>query len=162
MNTMVRDAQREFEQVMAQEAADRQARTVVVAAADLVRDFGKDPVSADRKYAGKYLEISGVVEKSGQGRDETTFVVLNGEGENPKFKIECFFDSANMRDQARIRSLEKGQSITLRGEYHGQVSNLQVRACVLVHPLPPVRNVRKPAATNRGGPVPRPEPGTGN
>jgi hypothetical protein len=162
MNTMVRDAQREFQQALARDAADRQARTVVVAAADLVREFGQDPTSADRKYAGKYLEISGMLEKSGEEKDETPFVVLRGGDENAKLKIECFFDSALMRDQARIRSLEKGQSITLRGEYHGQVSNLQVRACVLVQPLPPVRNVRKPATTNRGGPVPRPEPGTEN
>jgi hypothetical protein len=34
--------------------------------------------------------------------------------------------------EAEIRRLTKGQKVTIRGEYDGQVSNLQLRDCELV------------------------------
>jgi hypothetical protein len=142
--TGIHNSRQTFEQAMAKAEADRQARTMVVTATDLLREFGNDSAAADRKYTRKYLEISGVLEKTGQGRDEAPFVVLNGEDENTKLRIECFFDSANDQEEVRIKRLEKGQAITLRGDYHGQVSNVQVRDCVLTQPPPPVRKQRKP------------------
>ncbi len=132
LSTMVQDAQKQMQQAMAEAEANRRARTVVVSAADLLQEFVKDPASADRKYAGKYLEVSGVVERSGSGRHETPFVILTGGDKNAKLKIECFFDIASESDEAKIKRLDKGQSITVRGEYDGQVSNVQVRECVLV------------------------------
>jgi hypothetical protein len=136
LGTAFQDAQKEalkaMEQAKADAEADRRARTVVVAAADLLKEFGKDAAAADRKYAGKYLEISGVVERGGRGRHDAPFVVLTGPDENAKLKVECFFDLADRKAESRIKRLDKGQSITVRGEYDGQVSNVQVRECVLV------------------------------
>jgi hypothetical protein len=137
MGRAVQDAQMQAQQFMAQQAAERQARTVAVAAADLLREFAKDSAAADRKYAAKYLEITGVVEKSGHERYERPFVILTGGDESAKLKIECFFDFANPQEQARIKRLDKGESITVCGEYHGQVSNVQVRECRLVRSRSP-------------------------
>jgi hypothetical protein len=130
--TVFQDAQKMMEQAKADADADRRARTVVVSAADLLQEFRDDPDSADRKYTGKYLEISGVVQRIGQGRHETSFIILTGGDENVKLKIECFFDLADKKEEAQIKRLDKGQSIKVRGEYDGQVSNVQVRDCVLV------------------------------
>jgi hypothetical protein len=136
LSTVFQDAQKMMEQAMEQAKsdaeADRRARTVVVSAADLLQEFRDDPESADRKYAGKYLEISGVVQRIGQGRHETSFLILTGGDEKGKLKIECFFDMADKKEEAQIKRLDKGQSITVRGEYDRQVSNVQVRECVLV------------------------------
>jgi hypothetical protein len=121
-----------MEKAKAKAEADRQARTVVVTAADLLQEFAKDPAAADKKYAGKYLEISGVVEKSGRGRHDVPFVILAGRDEKAKVKIECFFDLGGRKDEAQIKRLEKGQTIKVRGEYDGQVSNVQVRECILI------------------------------
>jgi hypothetical protein len=128
----VKDVQDEMARAQAAAEANRQARTVVVSAADLLKEFQDNPDAADEKYAGKYLEISGFVDRTGQGRFETTFVILHGGDENAKFKIECFFDLADVQDEARIRRLPKGRAITVRGEFDGRVSNVQVRDCVLV------------------------------
>lgn len=129
----VKDFQKQMEQAQAAAEADRKARTVVVTAADLLGEFQKDPAAADQKYLGKYLEISGVVERNGRGRHDAPFVVIHGGDENAKLKIECFFDMIfNPNDEGDIRRLAKGQKITLRGEYDGQVSNVQLRDCVLV------------------------------
>lgn len=136
LSTVFQDAQKEMVKAMEKAKADmeaeRQARSVTVAATDLVQEFGKDPAAADQKYAGKYLEITGVVERTGRGRHDALFVILTGADEKAKIKIECFFDLADKQTQAQIKRLGKGQSITVRGEYDGQVSNVQVRECVLV------------------------------
>jgi hypothetical protein len=123
-------------QIMEQMEADRKARTVVVAAADLLKDFQADPAAADDKYMGKYLEVTGVVERRGGGRNDTPFVVLHGGDENAKVKVECFFDLVYGPEEGRVRRLAKGQTVTIRGEYSGQVSNVQLRQCVLVTPEP--------------------------
>ena len=129
MNQAVQNAGQMIEQM----EADRKARTVVVAAADLLKEFQADPVAADEKYMGKYLELTGVVERrGGTGRAEAPFVVLHGGDENAKVKVECFFDLAYGPEEAKVRRLAKGQKVTLRGEYSGQVSNVQLRQCVLV------------------------------
>jgi hypothetical protein len=128
----IENAQKEMERQKAAMEADRKARTVVVSAAELLKEFQADPDTVDKKYLGKYLEITGVVENSGIGRFNAPFVVVHGGDENAKFKIECFFDIvANHQVDARVRRLAKGQSITLRGEYDGRVTNVQLRECVL-------------------------------
>jgi hypothetical protein len=120
-------------EAQARAEADRKARTVVVAAADLLKEFEKDPAAADAKYKGKYLELTGVVERTGKEREFTPFVILTAGDEkgDPKagVKIECFFEIADQVYRNRIDGLKKGHSITVRGEYSGQVSNIQLRMC---------------------------------
>lgn len=132
LGTVVEEARKEMERAQEAAEADRKARTVAIAAADLLREFRDDPAAADRKFAGKYLELTGVVERVGGDRDETPFVILHAGDETAKVKVECFFDYTNQPEEARIRRLDKGQAVTVRGEYDGQVSNVQVRECVLV------------------------------
>jgi hypothetical protein len=132
LGTVFKDAQNEMERARADAEADRRARTVMVAAADLLQEFKDDPAAADKKYTGQLLEISGVVERAGRGRYDRPFVILYDGNENAKLRIECYFDLPDEKDGARIKRVEKGQTITVRGEYDGQVSNIQVRDCVLV------------------------------
>jgi hypothetical protein len=132
LNTAVNDMQDEIARAQAEHEADRRARTVVVAATDLLREFQNDPAAADQKYAGKYLELTGVVERVGKGRFDAPFVILHGGDENAKLKIECFFDFVYEEEEAGVKRLGKGQTVTVRGEYDGRVSNVQVRECVLV------------------------------
>jgi hypothetical protein len=131
-NRAVKDVEKQMEQAKADAEAHRKARTVVVSATQLLQEFQNDAAAADKKYKGKYLEISGVVERSGQDGSGIPFVILHAGDENAKLKIECFFELAEEEDENRIEGLRKGQAITVRGEYEGRVSNLQVRDCVLV------------------------------
>ena len=131
MGNAFKDVTEMAERMRAEQEADQKARTVVVAAADLLKEFQDDPTAADRKYAGKYLELTGVVERSGQGQYNLPFVVLHAGDDTARVKVECFFGYMTAPDQARVKRLTKGQTITVRGEYDGQVSNLQVRECVL-------------------------------
>lgn len=119
------------EKEQAAQEEKRKARTVIVAAAPLLQEFRTDAAAANQKYKGKYLEISGVVERVGRDPDNVAFVILTGGDENANLKIECFFESADRKDLPRIQRLEKGQTITVRGEYDGQVNHVQVRECKL-------------------------------
>lgn len=132
MTNAVRDMQKQMEDAEAQAEADRQARTVVVAATDLLKEFEADPAAADRKYEGKYLELTGVVERVGQDRSETPFVILHAGDDGAKIKVECHFDRYDRTDPARVRKLTPGQTVTVRGEYEERISNVQLHECVLV------------------------------
>jgi hypothetical protein len=127
---MGKDLQKMIEEAKAKAEAERRARMVVVPAAQLLEEFQNDP-AADRKYRGKYLEIVGVVERGGNDGNGTPFVILHAGDENARIKIECFFDLEDEEDELHIKRLEKGRTITVRGEYDGMVSNLKVRECVL-------------------------------
>jgi hypothetical protein len=132
LNTTLQDAQNAMKQAQANAEADRKARTVAVKAADLLQEFKTDPAAADRKYKGKCLEISGVVERTSMDGDGVPFIILHAGDEQSQLKIECFFDDELGQDDARVQRLTKGQAITVRGEYNGRVSHVQIRGCVLV------------------------------
>ena len=120
---MMKDAQQQMEQMQqaqAQQEADRLARMVVVSAAELLREFKEDEKAADEKYAGKYLELTGVVERTAGARRGTPYIVLHAGDEAAKVKIECHFDYLLPADEARFRRLRPGQTVTIRGEYEGQ------------------------------------------
>lgn len=132
MGQAMKDAQQQVQAQM-QAEAQRKANPVVVSAADLIRDFQDDPAAADRKYTGKYLEVTGVVERTGHGRYDRPFALLTG-GKDDKatLKVECFFDSADAADEARIKRLAPGDKVTVRGEFDGHVANVLLRDCMLV------------------------------
>jgi hypothetical protein len=132
VSMVLKDAEKAIEHAKADAEADRRARTVVVSAAELVQEFQNNPVAADRKYKGKYLEIAGVVDRTGTDGSGTPFVVLHAGDENAMLKIECFFRLTDEEDEVPIKRLGQGQTITVRGEYNGRVSNVQVRDGVLV------------------------------
>jgi hypothetical protein len=127
----VKQSGQAMERAWAEAEADRRARTVLVAAADLLREFENNPAAAHQKYKGKTVEVTGIVERTGVDGGDTAFVVLHAGDERAKLKIECFFDAAD-EDEPAIKRLGKGRTITVRGAYDGRVSHVQVRECVLV------------------------------
>jgi hypothetical protein len=132
VNRAARDFQQLAEQQRANEEAARRARTVTVTAADLLREFDEDPRAADRRYLGKWLEVSGVVERVGTDADDVPFALVHAGDAAAPLKIECLFDLADERDERQVKRLKPGQPVTVRGEYGGRVSNVQLRECELV------------------------------
>ena len=132
MPFMFRDAQKQMEELRAQMEADRKARTVVVKAEDLLQAFDDDAAEADKKYKGKYLEMTGVVDRTGKDGHGILFAVVHGGDEDAKVKVECFFGFETTRDEKQLNDqLPKGKTATIRGEYTGRVSNVQMRDCSL-------------------------------
>jgi hypothetical protein len=131
MGTAITDAQKAMLEAHEKMEAERKARTIVVTAAELLKEFEEDAAAADRKYMGKRLDVSGIVERSGNGGAGAHFLILHGADEKAELKLECFFDFLNPEDQGRLGRLNKGQTATVSGEYSGRVSHVQMRGCVL-------------------------------
>jgi tRNA_anti-like len=131
MGVAIKDAQEQAERMRAEEEARRRERTVAVPAAQLLKEFQDDPAAADRKYKGKYLEVSGVVERVGRNRNEGHFVILHGGDKQAKLRVECFFFPAGDVEEGRIERLDEGQAVTVRGEYDGRVTNIRLSECEL-------------------------------
>jgi putative nucleic acid binding protein len=127
----IQDMQQIMQDAIAKQEAERQARTVVVTAADLLHDFQNDADAADQKYRGKYLELTGVLERRGKGGG-APFVILHGGDADAAIKIECFLAFVDVDEQPPAKQDDIGRQITVRGEYSGRVTNVQVRGCVLV------------------------------
>jgi hypothetical protein len=139
MGGAMQDMQKQVVQAQAQAEADRQARTVVVSAAELLREFKDDEKAADEKYAGKYLELTGVVERTAGARRGNPYIVLHAGDEAARVKIECHFDYLLPADEAKFRRLRPGQTVTIRGEYEGQDGKggpVLVQECKLADPPP--------------------------
>ena len=132
LGTEMDEMQDELKRDQALTEAQRQARTVVLPATELIKKFQENAEEAERQYRGKYLEITGVVERTGKDENGIPFAILHGGDEKAKFKIECYFDFVNELGEVPVQRVEKGQTVTLRGEYRGRISHIQVRECVLI------------------------------
>lgn len=129
MGGAIQDARHAIEEAQAQMEADRKTRTVVVAAKDLLDDFQQDADAADKKYKGKFLELSGIVERRGKAAHGAPFLILHGGDQDAAIKIECFLFFVDPKKDDR--PLEPGQAVTVRGEYLGRVSHVQLHSCML-------------------------------
>lgn len=125
------EAHEMMEQARAKIEAERKARTIEVKAADLLKEFEDDAAAAESKYKGKYLVLSGSVERTGKNGDGISFAVLHAPDDWTPLKIECFFGYTDDGREIRVDHLAKGQTVTVRGEYSGRISHVQMRGCVL-------------------------------
>jgi hypothetical protein len=131
LGTAIQDAQKAAVRARDDAEAQRKARTVAVSAAALLKEFQDDPAAADRKHKGKLLEVAGVVERWGK-TGGLPFVILHAGDEKAPLKIECFLGHGGDEDEDGVQPPGKGQPITVRGEYAGRVSHIQLRGGVLV------------------------------
>jgi hypothetical protein len=84
------------------------APPVVVTAVDLVNAYSENEVSADAKYKGKDVEVSGVVSNISNGiTDDDLIVSLEGVSFN---SVMC---NLVHTENAKVSSLKKGQKIAL-------------------------------------------------
>ena len=106
--------------------------TLEVTAAQLARDFTDDYQTANSRYAGKTLVISGTVGRLTKprrydhdpGPDDDVDMVLffvpvtdRKTGEQTRYELRCQFRPNLSAEQRRSLALEKGKQVTLRARY---------------------------------------------
>ncbi len=125
-------AKKEIERIEREAEADRKARTVAVGAGQLVQEFDANANGADRKYDGKWLEVTGVVDRVAKDEFQTVYVTLRGEGKSNR-RVKCSFDFANGVEEAEVLKLRPGQHVTIGGEYDdGLAGNVvELSECIL-------------------------------
>jgi hypothetical protein len=104
---------------------------IKVDAVCLFDDYEANEVSADEKYKGKVLEVSGVVVSIGKDLFDTIYVTLMVGGEFQLMKVQCFFGNESKAEAAK---LSKGQRVVVRGRCGGKFLNVVVNDCAFVGP----------------------------
>lgn len=101
---------------------------VSMSAAELFDLFSDDEQTANEKFAGKIVEVSGSVFSIENGGENEFNILLMGE--NDMFGVSCTFDS----NTDELPSLKTGAKITVKGECAGMLSDVVLIRCVLVKP----------------------------
>jgi tRNA_anti-like len=92
----------------------------------LLADYSANEVSADMKYKGKTIEISGPIESISKDLFDNIYVAV--EAGDPIRTIQCYFDADNTK---KVAALTKGQKITVQGRGDGLMMNVVLRDSVL-------------------------------
>jgi hypothetical protein len=107
------------------------AHAVKVTAQDLVRDYLRDEKAAEKRYAGRTLEITGIVGEVTASESEGTSVEFLAGTETPKPSQgpTCYVTRA---DSERAANLDAGQIATFYGRFPGlNVVFWQLEGCEL-------------------------------
>jgi hypothetical protein len=94
-----------------------QETLIKISAVKLSEEYDANSVSADAKYKGKRVEISGTIKDIGKDILNTPYVMLDG-SRNVFFGVQCMFPRT---DEPKLVNLSKGQSITLTGKVSGEI-----------------------------------------
>jgi hypothetical protein len=104
-------------------SAASNAPVVDVSARKLFADYDANEVSADDKYKGKVLRVSGTIGTIGKDITDTPYVEFSGDG---VMGVQCMFD-----DTGVLGSLKKGQKLTVRCKGDGKMGNVILRGCMI-------------------------------
>lgn len=91
---------------------------------ELYLEFSSDEISAAEKYVGKIIEVSGEIAAIEKGSAGEQNILLAADG-------QIFGVSCNVEQNIAHLSLEKGQSITIKGECSGFLSDVILIRCIL-------------------------------
>jgi hypothetical protein len=94
----------------------------------LVEDYKANEVSADAKYKGKTVEITGTVETIGKDILDNPYITFFYQEYSIINNVQCLFARS---DSPQLENLSKGQRLTVIGDVSGipGVGNILVRNC---------------------------------
>lgn len=97
-------------------------------AAAIFAEFEKDEASANTKYLGKTVAVTGKVKEASTGADGTTKVNLEA-GPEASFGVACTLDPLSKHARTTFAA---GETITLKGKCIGLNLDVQLDRCVEV------------------------------
>lgn len=99
---------------------------VTVTPQQLLKDYTANEVSADMKYKGKTLEVTGTIDSISKDLFDQVYVALDAG--DPMRNVTCYLDSES---QKKVADLKKGQRVTIQGRGDGMMMNVMLRDSVL-------------------------------
>jgi hypothetical protein len=94
----------------------------------LFDEFNSDPESANKKYLGKVIEVSGTLFEISLG-DETTPPTLLIENKDGSGYINCEMD---IRHADQADNLSEGQEVRLKGLCEGFIMDVTLGRCIVL------------------------------
>jgi len=107
--------------------ARAKANALVVSARELLDAYEVNPVAADEKYKGKWLEVEGEVDAIDKALKMD--VTLKDQGRAKPRGIRCEFED---NQRAAVARLKPGDKITVKGKCLGKFTNLGLERCEVV------------------------------
>jgi len=102
---------------------------MTVSAIQLNADYQANQISADAKYKGKLIDVTGTINTIGKDVLNDPYVTLNT-SQYSAFEVQCMFSQV---DKSKLASLSSGQIITLQGIVNGQtLTNVIIDGCSIV------------------------------
>lgn len=95
--------------------------------ADLMKEF-KDKVTS-KKYTGMVVDLTGVVDHTGEDSAGRPYVALKGGGITGG--VQCFFMKS---DAPKVPKLAKGQAVKIRGMVLSRIIHVALDDCVFLKP----------------------------
>lgn len=97
----------------------------IVTATELQKAFSDDETAASSLYINKIIEVTGIVESTKAGEDNTLTVSLSTD--NSFSVVLCTF-----QPEAAPQGLQAGEEVTLRGECSGFLMDVLLNNCSVV------------------------------
>ena len=97
------------------------APSYTLSANQLYREYENNEVSADAKYKGKIVIVSGKIQDVGKDIMDEPYIVIGGEGFLDG--VQCSFAKSQ---ESSIARLSKGQNVKVKGEVSGKMGNVQI------------------------------------
>jgi hypothetical protein len=95
----------------------------------LIKDYDNNEISADQKYKGRLVEISGIVGDIKRDLLGNIYVTV-GTGKLIEIpQAQCFFDEAS---ESIAAGLSKGDSVVIRGRVEGLMMNVLIKESVVM------------------------------
>ena len=94
---------------------------------DLVEEYKENEVSADSKYKGKTVKVTGIVKDIGKDILDSAYITL-GDGKDITWDYaQCYFK--NKDEVAKIENIQKGDTVTLIGKVDSYLLSLTINKC---------------------------------
>lgn len=103
-----------------------QAPSYTLSADQLYREYDSNEVSADAKYKGKVVIVSGTIQDIGKDIMDDAYIIIGGGGFLDG--VQCTFTKGQ---QSSVARLSKGQRVTVKGEVAGKMGNILVNKASL-------------------------------
>jgi hypothetical protein len=102
-----------------------QQESLTVSAEKLVQQFELNEASANKQYLGKIILVNGMVSEISSLQDSALNIVLS----NGLHNISCQMDKCH---QQRIRQIQVGDQVAIKGICSGFLMDVQLNRCVLI------------------------------
>lgn len=94
---------------------------------DLVEEYKENEVSADSKYKGKTVKVTGIVKDIGKDILDSAYITI-GDGKDITWDYaQCYFK--NKDEIAKVANLQKGDTVTLIGKVGSYSLTLTINKC---------------------------------
>jgi hypothetical protein len=113
------------------EVFEEAGSVIEITAEGLLTTYETEGLAADERLTNKSLKLTGTVAKVVINEIINRYeIALSGETEHELGDIQCTFDQSHAPE---LKQIETGQTVTVRGQYGGFVTNILIKDCMLVN-----------------------------